>query len=79
MEFKEGSSELVLPVGSIDGLSINTFKWESVGGDPTKTAIVLQCGKSLYIIDASDPGGVSEQSFGLAKKYGSNESELDGK
>lgn len=63
MEFKEGSSELVLPVGSIDGLSINTFKWESVGGDPTKTAIVLQCGKSLYIIDASDPGGVFEQSF----------------
>lgn len=63
MEFKEGSSELVLPVGSIDGLSINTFKWESVGGDPTKTAIVLQCGKSIYIIDASDPGGVFEQSF----------------
>lgn len=63
MEFKEGSSELVLPVGSIDGLSINTFKWESVGGDPTKTATVLQCGKSIYIIDASDPGGVFEQSF----------------
>lgn len=63
MEFKEGSSELVLPVGSINGLSINTFKWESVGGDPTKTAIVLQCGKSIYIIDASDPGGVFEQSF----------------
>lgn len=63
MEFKEGSSELVLPVSSLDGLSINTFKWESVGGDPTKTAIVLQCGKSIYIIDASDPGGVFEQSF----------------
>lgn len=63
MEFKEGSSELVLPVGSINGLSINTFKWEGVGGDPTKTAIVLQCGKSIYIIDASDPGGVFEQSF----------------
>ena len=63
MEFKEGSSELVLPVVSLDGLSINTFKWESVGGDPTKTAIVLQCGKSIYIIDASDPGGVFEQSF----------------
>lgn len=63
MEFKEGSSELVLPVGSIDGLRINTFKWEGVGGDPVKTATVLQCGKSIYIIDASDPGGVFEQSF----------------
>ena len=63
MEFKEGSSELVLPVSSLDGLSINTFKWEGVGGDPTKTATALQCGKSIYIIDASDPGGVFEQSF----------------
>lgn len=63
MEFKEGSVELPLPVDILDGARINTFKWESVGGDPVKTAIVLQCGKFIYIIDASNPAGIFEQSF----------------
>lgn len=63
MEFKAGSVDLTLPVTTISGLKINTFKWENVGGDPVKTATVLQCGKSIYIIDSSDPGGAFEQTF----------------
>lgn len=63
MEFKAGSVDLTLPVTTISGLKINTFKWENVGGDPVKTATVLQCGKSIYIIDSSYPGGTFEQSF----------------
>lgn len=63
MEFRDGSVDLTLPVSTISGLRINTFKWENVGGDPLKTVIVLQCGKSIYMIDASNPGGTFEQSF----------------
>lgn len=63
MEFRPDSVNLTLPVSTVNGLKINTFKWENVGGDPLKTVIVLQCGKSVYMINASDPGGVFEQSF----------------
>lgn len=63
MEFKDGSVELPLPVDNLSGLKFNTFKWEGVGGDPDKTAIVLQCGKYIYIIDASNPEGLFEQQF----------------
>lgn len=63
MEFRPNSANLTLPVSAIGGLKINTFKWESVGGDPLKTVIVIQCGKSIYMIDASNPGGLFEQAF----------------
>lgn len=63
MEFKEGSVEMTLPVGAVDGIKINTFKWEGVGGDPLKTAIVVQCGKSIYLIDAGNPGSTYEATF----------------
>ena len=63
MEFRPNSVNLTLPVSTIGGLKINTFKWENVGGDPLKTVIVVQCGKSIYMIDAGNPGGVFEQSF----------------
>lgn len=66
MEFKAGSVNLTLPITTLDGLKINTFKWECVGGNPNKTSIVLQCGKSIYIIDAGSPLGAFEQSFVVA-------------
>jgi len=63
MEFRPDSVNLTLPVSTIGGLKINTFKWENVGGDPLKTVIAMQCGKSVYMIDASNPGGTFEQAF----------------
>ena len=63
MEFRPGSVNLTLPVSTVNGLKINTFKWENVGGDQLKTVIAMQCGKSVYMIDASNPGGAFEQSF----------------
>ncbi len=63
MEFRPNSVNLTLPVSTIGGLKINTFKWENVGGDPLKTVIVVQCGQSIYMIDSSNPGGTFEQSF----------------
>lgn len=63
MEFRAGSVDLTLPITTLTGLKINTFKWENVGGDPLKTANVIQCGKSIYIISSNDPGGTYEQTF----------------
>lgn len=66
MEFRPESAEMTLPISSPNGLKISTFKWEGVGGDPLKTTIVLQCGKSIYLIDASNPDSSYSQTFVVA-------------